>query len=65
MSVPTMMEPSINRVGFIVHHLPCQCGISTFTTDLWQQLRQNAKTRPILLCRLNALLDVYLLRERE
>lgn len=33
-----MKDPSINRVGFIGNHLPRQCGIATFTTDLCQAI---------------------------
>jgi glycosyltransferase involved in cell wall biosynthesis len=32
------MNPSIKRIGFIGNHLPRQCGIATFTTDLCEAI---------------------------
>ncbi|MFZ4815926.1 MAG: glycosyltransferase family 4 protein [Phototrophicaceae bacterium] len=34
----TLSHTSINRIGFIGNHLPRQCGIATFTTDLCEAI---------------------------
>ena len=44
-------QSTLNRIGFIGNHLPRQCGIATFTTDLCEAIpAEYSDTPPALPC---------------
>ena len=59
MSQNSIMNTPIKRIGFIGNHLPRQCGIATFTTDLCEAIATEYSDTTCIALPVNDIIDGY------